>query len=135
MPFITDEVVRVVEQTGSEAAVTLLVQGAIVTGMLTPRTRYDAWVQEVTARAGFQGGRTKLRGLMGPITEEQSDAIREKYERRHPDGPPDDGFDLFALRNATIQAGAAMHGPTFPYLLINAYNVGAYTMGTPDEVG
>lgn len=132
--YVTDALVRLVEGKGTEIGVTLVVDGTLVTRLLTPMKRYTDWHTEAISRGIRAGGHTVLRGLMEPLTKEKGAEIAEEWrERMEEQGIESEHvtFRCFALRNAEVQAGVPMNWPTFPYLLIAAGHVSALTLGLP----
>jgi hypothetical protein len=59
--YVTDHLAEMSES-GRELAVTLLVGGVIVRGIMTPVTRYEAWTTEVLSRTAREGGRDTIPG-------------------------------------------------------------------------
>jgi hypothetical protein len=127
--YPTDRLAFMVESTGLEISVTLLVSGMVITGILCPVARYVRWQNEVMNRAARGGGKFSGSALMQPPTPEQTQEIAEKWQARD---LPDEGpiaFPEICVRNAEIQSGHAMTWRKHPYLLIAAAQIGAVVPG------
>lgn len=135
--YITDPLVQSVESTGTEVSITLVVQGVVITGHLTPMRRFQDWFSEAVARTSLGGGKAKLTGKMEPISDELSEEIARNWEERLSEMGADDdeavSFNSFALRNATVQAGVPMNWNTCPYLLVSSRAVSSFTLGFAHE--
>lgn len=135
--MITDTWVELVESTGIEMPVTLLVSGAVLVGTLTPWLRYAMWQQEVSMRATHEVGELVLPVMkIGPISKELTKKIAESWEERKltrsipPDSENEDNqqelsFPEFALRDAEIRIGIPRTWRRYPFLVVRANAVQA----------
>jgi hypothetical protein len=124
---------RLVEATGSEVGVTLLVSGVLITGILTPWARYTAWTKEITMRAVHERGPQGLPDVpMGPITPEITERVRAQWKADAAEAGmnPDDfepEYREFALRDVEIRAGMKPLWAKAPYLVLATSEVAAFT--------
>jgi hypothetical protein len=146
--MITDTWVELVESTGIEMPVTLLVSGAVLVGTLTPWLRYAMWQQEVSLRATHEVGSLGLPVMkIGPISRDLAMQIAESWEERKltrslpPDYENEDNqreltFPEFALRDAEIRIGIPQTWRRYPFLVVRANTVQAMfpaEIRQPDE--
>ena len=117
---------NVIHKHGGEMAVTLLVSGRIITGMLTPIQRYGRWEREVTARALLDDGKFTLPSLeLGEMSPEESQGIKDDWPEQEERAK--DGFTYLAIRNAEIRdSGSVFH---CPHLLVLTSAVAAFAIG------
>src|SRR5688500_4309221 len=90
---------------GSEFSLSVLVDGVVITGTLTPWARYVAWLNEVMMRGFHEGGRHAIpRSDIGPMSKVEAAHFRDAYlaefaeKGADPEDPP--VFPQFALRDA-----------------------------------
>jgi hypothetical protein len=135
---VTDRLAALVESCGMEIAVTLLVQGTPVTGLLTSvlreaeflRQRFAIWQ---LAGSGIQDTTTE------PASPQEIESIRESWERNFPgEGAGDLSLPTLCLRDAVIRVGPISSWTHCMYLLIDADKVSAIALGfsvvpTPTE--
>ena len=138
--FVTDPLAFVVESTGFEPHVTLLVDGVPIVGALTSVRRYHRWMTDAMRLFG-EVGELELDGTAPPATEAERQDIRAKFKEQliaREDDEEDDApagslsFPELCVRNAQVRHGLPMHWKSYPYLLVNAARVGAVTLGHPD---
>ena len=112
--------IQVVNETGAEYAVTLLIAGSLVTGHLTPTLRYRDWLREIGRRATITKSRQNLPGgTIGPISEQQADKARAEWDAAGFIGsetPP--GQARFCLRDVAIGLPNSQEGWTRPPFLV-----------------
>jgi hypothetical protein len=129
--------IRLVESAGQELAVTIMVGGVVITGMLTPWDRYQTWQKEVLMRAARAGGKAILPSdPMAPISPTESERARGKWDQKlREEGVDADDEDVevvfrnFAVRDARVEAGVPMNWVTYPYLAVNAEAVQTFFPG------
>jgi hypothetical protein len=104
------DLIKTVEATGGEIGVTLLVSGVVVSGYITPWTRFVRWEREVLMRTAHEGGRSiALNFGLGPIMPDDTREARESWDElvreREKEGTTEDDvhFDSFALRSAVAE--------------------------------
>ncbi len=111
--------VHLTNSQGGEMAVTLLVGGRTMSGMLTPNRRFLSWAKEVTLRAVHEKGQTKFPKIdMPSISKKEAEAIRtewERVERETKEQDPDASsvsaeYEHLCLRNAQVFAPFAIKG-------------------------
>lgn len=132
---VINEWIRLVESSGFEMGVTLILHGVIVTGTLTPLTQYAAWFTEVLNRTTASArGQSSAGGIMPAMTIEQSEEVRRSWKQRMRGEDMDDVvFARCALKNVTLHQGHALLAVRFPYLLVNAAAVSAASLGIPGD--
>ena len=136
---ITDSLAQLVEATGTDLGVTLLVSGVRIHGVMTSVWHYDAWIRHtlmIGVELGSMQGETTIDP---PSREERQQAIDDlKDTVLRETGTHDSAFTAvvkamsfprIALRNAEVQTGVAAYWSKHPYLLINADHVDAITLG------
>ena len=136
MRRLTDYYVALAEKRGTELGVTLTVDGAIVSGYITPSVHYANWIQEQVETQSGGGNATFPDAVPLQTQKEMQQAV--KYWREHHseekapgDGPtvgPTDDFPFFTIRNATVVLASdvvAKHA----FLRVNADHVGSVAMG------
>lgn len=140
-------IARLVNETGMEPEVTLIVGGTVLVGTMISDAKYMAGLMEQlgTANVNFtpsegqssedvekfrEGWRT---GFQQPMLE-AVERFRGRETRLEPEG--DDSVEgeqreveEICLRNAEIRTGVPMNWTTCPLLLIDMRNVGAFTLG------
>jgi hypothetical protein len=149
MPFLTDHLAeRIEESTGDDTvAVTLVVNGTVITGRLTKVARYFEWY--------YREVRKNL-GLAPPTPEELNFGRREAPARPSPEPgsgddqqPDENGSDVartyatICLQDAEIYGGAPqtvtngvpIRWVTYPFLLVSAAAVTAMTVATTKPAG
>ena len=136
--FITDSLAFVVESTGFEPEVTLLVDGVPIVGALTSVRRYHRWMTDALQLFG-EVGELQLDATAAPATEAERRDIRTRFreefaaqdedeeDERQPTGPL--SFPELCVRNAQVRNGIPPDGRSYPYLLVSAAHVGAVTLG------
>jgi hypothetical protein len=132
MAYITDRLALLVESTGFEVPVTLVVSGTVIIGTLAPVRRYIDWQTEVLHRSARGGGTfiATTQEMPGP-TETQRQAVEDSWRERVGDLDPADevSFPEICLRNAEVRSGAASTWQRCPFLLVQSDLVGAATLG------
>jgi hypothetical protein len=121
--------IQVVNETGAEYAVTLLIAGSLVTGHLTPTVRYRDWLREIGRRATITKSRQNLpSGTIGPISEQQADKARAEWDAAGFMGsetPP--GQARFCLRDVAIGLPNSREGWTrLPFLVVSLESVDGF---------
>jgi hypothetical protein len=126
--LLADRLAYIVESSGSELAVTIIVDGTIITGMLCSFRRYLRWDTEVGARSLY--GTQRLSGPMKHADESEMLEIRNAWLERerewraeHGDEPFAPAFVELCVRNAQVRVGASSTWVTLPYLAIDGRNV------------
>jgi hypothetical protein len=122
--------IEIVNETGEEYGVTLLVAGSIITGHLTPTLRYRDWLREVGRRASITRSRQRLPGGgIGPISEQQ--AARVRAEREGDDllgGNAAAGGQYFCLRDAAVGRPGNDEGWThLPFMVLRLDSVAGFS--------
>lgn len=128
---VTDDFVKLVESTGCEVSVTLMVQGTPVSGMLCSITRSAEHWQTMWALAATMGnGPVDL--STEPPTDRERASTAASWEEQHAGDMPDAeySFDSLCLRDAMIHHGAAAHWPRCAYLVIASDHVSGVAMGS-----
>lgn len=131
---LVDVWLRLVNRTGSEIPVTLLVSGKRITGFLTPLERFRSWEREVLARASrtAEGFSFPSEGL-GPITPEMSKKVQDLWPEleRDLESEPSStaGFTYLCIRDATMHEVVPVASSHFPMLLIAAPAVEGFMPG------
>jgi hypothetical protein len=136
--------VRMANTDGSEYGVTLLVQGRIVSGILTPNKRFGIWVEELAKSAAT--GKTVLPVTNPPrVTSDEAQAIREDWQQfertvleQHQGQQAaailDHPYDQCCLREAKVFGTMAVFGSApvtgeYPFLLVDMTAISAFTYG------
>ena len=130
-------IIKEVESSGREVGVTLLVSGVVVSGYITPWSRYQRWEREVGMRSLHEGGRsTTLNFGLGPITAAGTREAQASWDRlvaeraREGRGEEEFHFERFALRSAVAETGVNRdRWREFMFLVISADAVDAYFVG------
>ena len=116
-----------VQSTGNEVSVTLLVHGTLVSGFLTAPCRYADWEARSVeiCRVMGNGGQDNT---AAPPTAAEVLLIQERWADEHggEDFMESSPAEL-CLRNAMV--AAPMAPLTFAYLLVDVSSVGAFTLG------
>lgn len=137
MRRLTDYYVALAEKRGTELGVTLTVDGAIVSGYITPSVHYANWIQEQVETQSGGGNATFPEAVPLQTQKEMQQAV--KYWREHHSDEqsaadtgqtvgPNDDFPFFTVRNATVILSSdvvARHA----FLRVNADHVGSVAMG------
>lgn len=131
--FVTDPLAFVVESTGFEPNVTLLVDGVPIVGALASVRRYHRWMTDAMRRFG-EAGELQLEATAPPPTEAERKDIRAKFKERFKEEMQREGgcamsFPEVCVRNAQVQSGVATSWKSYPYLLVSAERVSAVTVG------
>jgi hypothetical protein len=134
MRFLTDAIAYTVESSGEEVGVTVVVDGRIIDGILTPLMQYDDWVLRNMAIAVETGS--------GPIemsSEKPSSALKERivaaWARRMRAAGFVNGevipvpFPWVCLRDAIIESGPRETWRIIAYLQVDASRISAATLG------
>lgn len=121
--------IQVVNETGAEYAVTLLIAGSLVTGHLTPTVRYRDWLREIGRRAAVTRSRQNLpSGTIGPISEQQADKARAEWNAAGfmaSETPA--GQVRFCLRDVAIGLPSSSEGWTrLPFLVVRLESVDGF---------
>ena len=117
-----------VELRGSEYGVTMIVGGQLVSGVLTPLRRFEAWQERSFAISELHGGRVAFElEPIAPLTPEESAAIAAE----HADTPstPDEPFEFGCLRDARVHGGGG--AMPLPFLVFRADDVSALSPSVP----
>jgi hypothetical protein len=131
--FISDPFARLVESSGGEVAVTLIVDGVMVVGFLAPVERFTRWALDAWTLAA-EVGEVSVAGTAEAPTPAERVAIADAFANARGDAAPDGGqrtFPLLCVRNAEIRVGLPVHWTTVPFLLTSAERVSALTIGRP----
>lgn len=123
-----DQFAQLVEESGAEIGVTLLVNGVLIEGILTPLERWTEWTV-----AALSGTPNRQAARAPALTQEESEKLKKNWERRyaHLKGNVELTYDRICLRNATIQTVPnPEYWPTWPYMLIETLSIDAFTLGT-----
>jgi len=131
---IVDGWIRLAEAAGVEMTVTFVVDGVIITGMLTPVSQFAAWFKEVVHRAGASAkGQSNISGIMVPMTAEQQKEVQRSWddEMRELGKDSDDDvvFTKCALKNVTLCHGMPVAWIKLPYLIVSADAITAASLG------
>lgn len=137
MNSLVDSFVRMVHEHGVEMAVTLLVSGRRITGMLTANQRYMKWEDEILQRARHGGGGFTIPSLeVGDLSEDFWDEVRAHWpelEEKVYGGDNESGeggFGVLCLRNAVVHEGRGDSAATeFPMLMLRADAVQGFMPG------
>jgi len=126
-PETLDTWITDVNSLGVEAAITLVMLGATVTGYLTPTARYLAWLDEISNRATF-GERALPRSEIGPISQRQAELARQAWAESTRIEPGSETPENFCLRDVTIVGlGQPTEWIRLPYLVVNRATVGGFS--------
>lgn len=120
-----DTWVRTVNKGGTEYGVTLVVSGLIVTGHLSPISRYHAWLDEVSSRARFGGGALP-EGQLGPISQRQSAEAIAAWAAIEESADDDYTIDQVCLRDVTV-LGAGSRAARLPFLLLDRRAISGFS--------
>jgi hypothetical protein len=131
---VIDPWIRFVHENAVEVAVTLLVSGRLVTGMLVPTQRYERWEREVLKRTELAGGRFELPSLeLPPMSKEDVAETRTRWpdieQELYPDHAQEEGFAYLCLRNARIYDVMNRSSIPLPFLLLSVHAVAALMPG------
>ncbi len=134
MPTIESHLL-LVEKSGVEMPLTLLVQGQFISGHLTAWANYTRWAKEVMMRTAITGSESLTR-VPPPSPEIAAQQARD-FKARHAEAKDADSVaaPVFALRNARAENGPGLMWKRFPYLVIVTAHVSALSLGIsgPDE--
>jgi hypothetical protein len=129
------EWIRYVEENGSEVAVTVVIGGTVISGMLSPFARYERWGKEIDQRTRLAGGAVTLPNIkLPPLTAEERAEFREQWQvrlaaaRAEHGYPADDDvppglLDYFCLANARMRT------VTYEFIIVHTASVGAFFPG------
>ena len=107
-----------VNSLGTESAITLIMSGATVTGVITPTARYQTWLDEIASRAAF-GERVLPRSEIGRISPEQSELARQAWSESARIGEASEVTEQFCLRDVTIMGlGEQTDWLRLPFLVV-----------------
>ncbi len=120
-----DTWVRTVNSGGTEYGVTLVVSGLIITGHLSPISRYHTWLDEVSSRARFGGGALP-EGKLGPITERQSAEAIEAWGAMEESEDDQSTIEQVCLRDVTV-LGAGNRAARLPFLLLDRRAISGFS--------
>ena len=121
-----DHFAQLVEVNGAEIGVTLVVNGLVIEGILTPVERWTEWT---LAALTEMGARQTARAPA--LTREESEEIKKKWQERYRHAHVELTYDRICLRNATIRTVPnPEYWPTWPYMLIETTSIDAFTLGT-----
>ena len=125
-PRAIDILIRLVESSGAEVHVTILLHGVPVEGKLTSTLRFNRWAKE-TLQISAATGSTIPAGESEPPRRDEAKAIKDRLDQ---DPMSETGrFEETCLRDAIVKAGPRSTWQTYPYLLVAAGNIDAVTLG------
>lgn len=118
------------EAEGMDVDVTLIVDGVIVTGSITPSARWQRWAMECLHRSGFEKSGFTIPPEAPELTTEQRLAMAAEFKAEFPNLDEWEPAS-FSLANAIVYTG---QGPgrqwmQFPFLRIAASSVSAVAIG------
>jgi hypothetical protein len=123
-------IVALAERNGVELPVTLIVSGKVVTGITTPKFRFDEWFVEIMRRAELNRGKPlAITGEMPELSPAQLEKVRSQaaqWDRDNPGVPMD--LKVVCLRNAEVVV-SANSANRLPFLVVRLDQVSAYTIG------
>jgi hypothetical protein len=123
-----------VETTGGEVSVTLLVGGVSITGFLTSTTRFNHW-QARMINIALEVGSGEQDGSTEPPNAAERKEIQDGWEAEIAKAELGDGevsrisLPSLCVRDALVMAGVPAHWAQHAYLLISADHVSAITLG------
>jgi hypothetical protein len=129
------EWIRYVEENASEVAVTVVIGGTVISGMLSPFARYERWCKEIDRRTRLAGGAVTLPNIkLPPLTAEERAEFREQWEARlaaarAEHGYPTDGEVPAGLLDYFCLSNARMRTTTYEFIVVQTASVGAFFPG------
>ncbi|GEM_PF-5266624 len=129
---ILDGLAKLVNETGIEIAVTLLVGGAVVSGLLTATQRFLAWHQTQIDRLSSTAPDTVVDAYegAGPPTTREIDEIVAAWRSSVQRGDAPGRFPALVLRDVFVLSSGGTAPVQYPFLLIRSAAVDGFTFGT-----
>lgn len=125
---LIDFAFSVVQATGDDFAVTLVVSGVVITGLITPWIRYQRWERETLMRTSYEGGHFVLPTQEAPpypVETRKQDAA--EWKEMH--GAIRFSPDRFCVSNAELQTGMRLYWVRVPFLVVKSAAVEAFSPG------
>lgn len=122
--------IGLVERTGAEIPVILIVSGREVHGHLTPYRRFQGFIKEFFD--AVEEGKPLTATEAGPIPHEEIDELLdEREELDSGEEEADIAYKSFVLRDATVRTGVPATNLQRNYLVLDATSVDGMSLGEP----
>jgi hypothetical protein len=128
---------REVEESGLERAITVISAHGVTSGTLVPLARYRRWYNDIYRKAVADGVPTP-RSTFRPSTESEREEFRWEWEARlaaarAAQGFPGDDEELSGLFDAFCLENARDGSERFEYSLVSTRSVTAFHLGQPSH--
>jgi hypothetical protein len=125
MPYISDWFVHRVESSGTELLITVVLDGLVIVGYLTPVKRFEDWRNTgVGSRRDVTGRSIDVREPPKPLEIWEAEEIRERWKET---GTPTT-FEYFAMHTVQIRGSSDESWIEHPYIIVAASKVAAMSL-------